>query len=158
MSPAANRPPLRIRPGVSWRLATFIVLLHGITLLVVCALPLGSLSRGALSLVILLSLVHGLAGPVLHRLPWSLREVEWQSDGRWSLTWASGRVSEGRLSSSSYVSPSLVILVFRCGRPLACSLLLTSDCLAPDSLRRLRLRLRLYAAGSAHPHGPEPHS
>lgn len=141
-----ERPPLRVRPGISWRLGVFAAAMHGFALVAVYMLPMTVVQRGATAAVVMLGLVYGLAGRVLHRLPWSLREAVWRPDGGWSLILASGYELEGRLLASTYVSPLLVVLRFRCGRLRTCSLVLLPDNLQPDQLRRLRTRLRLVGA------------
>ena len=134
---------LTIRPGVSRRLAIYLVLVHGLALGVVWLLPLAALWRLLIGLMVLLSLALGLGGPVWHRWPWDLAQAIWHADGRWTLTLAAGREVEGRLLGSSYVSPALVVLNFRSGRWRNRSLVLLPDNLDPDLLRRLRVRLRL---------------
>jgi hypothetical protein len=62
------------------------------------------------------------------------------------LTLASGRQVGARLLSNSFVSAPVVVLNFRRGSWWPCSLVLTSDNMDPDLLRRLRVRLRLVGA------------
>jgi toxin CptA len=154
MTGHVERQPLRVGPGVSPRLAVFVSVVHGLALLVVCAVPLGIGPRLAMGAAVILGLAHGLAGPVLHRLPWSLREAVWKPDGSWLLTLSGGRQLDARLLPSTYVGSSLVVLAFRCGRLRPCFLPLLSDNLDPNLLRRLRVRLRL----GAHDVSPRPES
>jgi toxin CptA len=126
---------------------------HGSALLLIPVLPLGVVPRALLALVVILGFAAGIGGQVVHLLPWSPREAVWHPDGSWTLTLASGRALDARLLPSSYVSPSLVVLSFRCGRLRYCSLVLLPDNLQPDLLRRLRVRLRL--AGSDIPGASE---
>lgn len=128
------------------RLAAYLAAVHALGLAAVLLLPVGGALRAALAAAVLVGLAAGLAGPVLHRLPWALREAVWQADGTWSLTLASGRVLEGRLLPSTYVGRGLVLLAFRCGPLHPCFLPLLADNLDADALRRLRVRLRLSAA------------
>ena len=143
MSRRTEMPSLTIRPGVSRRLALYLALVHGLSLVVVGLLPLAAAWRLLLGLGVLLSLVLGLGGPIWHRWPWDLAQAAWHGDGRWTLTLGSGREVEGRLLGSTFVSPALVVLNFRSGRWRTRSLVLLPDNLDPDLLRRLRVRLRL---------------
>ena len=152
MSKPTERPPLRIRPRASARLAVFLLLAHGVALGVIAGLPLDWSWRLVLVGAVVLGLAHACAGHLLYWLPWVPREAVWQSDGRWTLTLVSGREVEPRLLASSYVSASLVVLNFRCRRPPLCSLVLLPDSLDREPLRRLRARLRLQRiADSAQP-------
>lgn len=147
----AARPPLRLRPLASSRLAAFLVLVHGAVVVVAGLLPLSWVLRVALAVVALLSLAHALAVHVFRWLPWALVEAVWHPDGAWTLTLASGQELPARLLPSSYVSPALVVLNFRCGRWLLRSLVLARDALDADQHRRLRVRLRLAGQARASP-------
>jgi toxin CptA len=143
MSRQVERPPLHLRPWPSSRLASLLLAIHTAAAAVAVALPLVWPWRALLLAAVLLSGVYMAAGPVLRRLPWSVREAVWQPDGAWTLTLGSGEEIEGRLLASSYVSTALVVLNFRCSGWRPCSLVLFPDGLEPDVLRRLRVRLRL---------------
>jgi len=146
MTRSVERPALVIRPGVSRRLALFVLAAHGLTLAVVVHLPLPLSGRTGLALAVLVGLALSLGGPVRHLWPWSVREAVWHPDGTWSLTLVKGGAQDGRLLGSTYVSPALVALNFRCGRWRTRSLILMPDNLEPDLLRRLRVRLWLEGA------------
>jgi hypothetical protein len=135
------------------RLAAFLVAVHALGLGAVLTLPVGAAPRAALAAVVLAGLAAGVAGPVLHRLPWTLREAVWLADGTWSLTLASGRMLDARLLPSTYVGRWVVLLGFRCGRFRSCFMPLLADNLDADLLRRLRVRLRLHAGRGIS--GPE---
>ncbi len=143
MTRSFERPALVIRPGVSRRLALFVLVAHVLTLAAIAFLPLALLGRVGLALAVLLGCALSLGGAVWHLWPWSLKEVIWQTDGSWYLIQGDGRQLEGRLLGSTYVSPALVVLNFRCGRWRNRSLVLLPDNLEPDLHRRLRVRLRL---------------
>ncbi len=146
MTRPVERPALLIRPVASRRLALFLLTLHGLVLAAVPMLPLPWFWRALLVLALVLGLVLGLGGAVWHLWPWSLRQAIWQPDGTWFLTLGNGRELEGRLLGSTYVSPALVVLNFRCGSWRTRSLVLLPDNLEPDLLRRSRVRLRLEGA------------
>lgn len=149
MAKHAERPPLRIRPGASRWLAAFLLATHAGVLVLICLLPLGVLPRSALLVAVLLGFVHAVGAQVVHRLPWSLREAVWQADGTWLLTLVSGRELTGQILPTTYVSTTLVVLAFRCGRLRTCALVLLPDSLDADLLRRLRVRLRLSGTRAA---------
>lgn len=147
MTGSIERPALVIRPGVSRRLALLVLVVHGLTLATVPFLPLALSGRAGLALALLSGCALSLGGAVWHRWPWSLREAVWWPDGAWSLIQGDGRERDGRLLGSTYVSPALVVLNFRCGRWRTASLVLLPDNLEPDLLRRLRVRLGLEGTG-----------
>ncbi|BCU06903.1 protein YgfX [Allochromatium tepidum] len=137
-------PPLELYPGVSRRLLILVVLTSMLTLVVILALPLGWLTL-PLALVVLLGVRRTLWAEVLGRAPWSIRCAIWHPDGFWTLRLVSGREIEAQLSPATFVSTLGVVLVFSVEgswwkrRTLA----LAPDSLDPETLRRLRQRLRL---------------
>ncbi|MBP6735594.1 MAG: hypothetical protein KAX51_14115 [Chromatiaceae bacterium] len=147
MTRPIERPAMVIRPGVSRRLAIMVLVVHGLTLVVVTLLPLALSGRAGLALAVLLGLALNLGGSVWHLWPWSLRAAVWRPDGTWSLIQGDGRERDGRLLGSTYVSPALVVLNFRCDRWRTASLVLLPDNLEPDLLRRMRVRLGLEGTG-----------
>ncbi|MBP9605129.1 MAG: hypothetical protein KBE53_13760 [Chromatiaceae bacterium] len=147
MTRPIERPAMVIRPGVSRRLAIMVLVVHGLTLVVVTLLPLALSGRAGLALAVLLGLALNLGGSVWHLWPWSLRAAVWRPDGTWSLIQGDGRERDGRLLGSTYVSPALVVLNFRCDRWRTASLDLLPDNLEPDLLRRMRVRLGLEGTG-----------
>jgi toxin CptA len=135
-----DRPPLLIEPGLSPRLAAYVVLTHLAAGAAILALP------GAWRLLILAvgaSLAYQLYVQVLRRAPWSIRSVLWQPDGTWRITLVSGRELEATLSPSTFVSVPLIALNLRVAPMRYRALPLFSDALAPDQHRRLRQRLRI---------------
>jgi toxin CptA len=142
-----ERPPLRIRPERSLFLAVFLLGAYGAAFAVVFTIPLGWYWRAALAAMVLAGLLYAVVARVLLLAPWVVREATWRPDGVWSLTLVSGEQVEARLQPSSFVSPILILLNFRCRRWRSCSLVLPPDCLDPDLLRRLRARLRLEGTG-----------
>jgi toxin CptA len=147
VSKHGERPPIRINPHASRRLAGFLLAAHGAALAVVLAVPLGSHWRAVLAGVVVGGLLHSLGAHIFYLVPWAVREADWASDGIWILTLVSGEQVEGRLSPSTYVTASLLVLNFRCGRWRNRALVLLPDSLDADLLRRLRVRLRLEGTG-----------
>lgn len=140
-------PLLQLRPRPSRWLPLLVVLTHALALTAIAVLPLDWGWRLILAAMVVASLWHGIEGPVRRRLPWSIREAHWHADGHWELRRADGQVLAAPLSPSTYVGQALVILNFQWPlwsppwrRPI---LVLPADALETDTLRRLRLRLRI---------------
>jgi len=137
-------PPLVLLPRVSRWLLSMAVVTPMSALAVILALPLGWLTL-PLVLVVLLGAWRALWAEVLGRAPWSIRCATWRPDGFWTLRLVSGREIQARLSPATFVSMLGVSLVFIVEgswwrrRTLA----LAPDSLDPETLRRLRQRLRL---------------
>lgn len=148
MSDQRQQPPLTIRPAASRRLLLYLLIVHVSALVVLAMLPVHWAPRLLLGLLVAASLVYSVWAQVLHRAPWSIVEAVW-SDTGWTLTTRGGRTDQARLSSSSYVGVGLVILNLRCGRLRRGSLVLVSDSVDADQLRRLRARLRISGARPA---------
>ncbi|NVZ08561.1 hypothetical protein HW932_04730 [Allochromatium humboldtianum] len=137
-------PPLVLFPCVSRRLVFLAVATLMLALAVILALPLGWLTLLLVSAVVLGAL-QTLLGDVLGRAPWSIRCAIWQSDGFWTLRLVSGCEIEARLSPATFVSTLGVALVFIVEGSWwrRRTLMLAPDSLDPETLRRLRQRLRL---------------
>jgi hypothetical protein len=148
MSDQRQQPPLTIRPAVSRRLLLYLLVVHVGALVVLATLPVHWAPRLLLGLLVAASLVYSVWAQVLHRAPWSIVEAVW-SDTGWTLTTRGGQTDRARLSSSSYVGVGLVILIFRCGPVRRRSVLLLSDCIDAELLRRVRARLRISGARQA---------
>ena len=142
MTDHRKRPPLTIRPAASRRLLAYLAMVHGSALAVLSAVPMHWGPRLVLAALVAVSLFYSVWARVLNRAPWSIVEAVW-SDSGWTLTTRSGRSHQARLLPSSYIGVGLVILNLRCGRFRRCALLLASDAIDADQLRRLRARLRI---------------
>lgn len=138
-----RRPPLRIRPRSSRRLAAFLLTTHGAALAVALGLPLDWYLRVGFAVAVLLALAYSAAVHILFLVSSAVREATWGSDGVWTLTLVSGEQREARILPSTYVTGNLLVLNFRRGRWWSRSLVLLPDSLDANLLRRLRARLRL---------------
>lgn len=141
-----KRPRLCVRPGPSRQLAAFLLATHGAALAVVFAVPLDWFLRALLAAAVVGGLAHAFGAHVLYLVPWAVREGTWESDGTWTLTLVSGERVEASLLPSTYVTARLLVLSFRCGRRRHRALVLATDALDANLLRRLRVRLRLTGA------------
>ncbi len=126
-----------------------VALAHAAALAVVPPLALAPAVKLAVALAIFASLAHAMARHVLLRTPGAIRLLLWAEDDRWQLHTAGRRESEARLLPSSFCHPQLVVLNFaRHDRRGWCSVVLLPDSLDADTMRRLRVRLRLSGAGA----------
>jgi len=97
-------------------------------------------------------LALGLCIGVLRRHVWlsapaAIRELVWEADGLWRLLRVDGSESEACLQGDSFVHPYLVVLNFRQLDGRRCSVLLTPQRVSAETLRRLRVRLKLEGVG-----------
>ncbi len=123
-----------------------VVLPHLLVVLIVLLLvPVSWVIKLALVSLILLSCLFFLQLHVFQKLPYSVIRIQQDSVGNWMVT----RVGKDNhampceLSSSSYISPLLIILNFKCDQffPFYTALI-TPNSLAEQDLRRLRVRLK----------------
>ena len=138
-----QQPAIVLRPGHSRALAVFIVSIHLSAILALWATPTWLLAKTGVTFLVLTSLgvtwsLH--VDPLLH---WAVTEACWNSDDSWRLRFADGSERAAELLPSSYVSLRLVVLSFRCGTWCRSALVLPWDRVDSETLRRLRVRLRL---------------
>ena len=134
---------LRIEPGFSSRLALFVVLSHVAGLIAAAVLPVAVPLRLALGLLVVISLVYAFNAHVLRRGRSALTAVELDSVAGWSLYTSEGVVKNASLHPSSFIRPWLMVLNFSVGRFGSRSMILSPDAVDRDSLRRLRVQLRI---------------
>ncbi len=134
---------LRIEPGFSGRLGLFVVLSHAAGLIAAALLPVAVPLRLALGLLVVVSLVYGFKAHVLRRGGSALAAVELDSVAGWSLYTSEGVVKNASLHPSSFIRPWLMVLNFSVGRFRSRTMILSPDAVDGDSLRRLRVQLRI---------------
>jgi hypothetical protein len=108
----------------------------------------------AVALAVALSLRLAWRMHVSLRHPEAIRYLCWGEDNNWRLTRKDGTTLSTSLKPRVFIHPRLVVLRFRRSSWRAVSVLLTADRLAPESFRRLRVRLLIdlhRLAGSASP-------
>lgn len=138
---------LDFKPRQSRLLARFLIGIHVLALITVLAGVPNRLAMVALLMVITLSFFRNYRRHVLHRGARAARRVVCQEDGRWRLQDHLGVMHDARLLPSSYLHPQLVILNFALdARPRRRNLVLCPDSLDMQTLRQLRVRLRVVAA------------
>lgn len=140
--PHAGYAPLSIRPAFSPRLALYLLGVHALAVIVIWQLPLG-VWRWAVSLASVLSAVDAALTQLWPRLPWAIKRVVWDGEGRWWLYEVSGRKREARLLPGTFVSPAWIVLNLRITFWNRRALVLLPDAVDGELLRRLRQRLRL---------------
>lgn len=142
MSDHHQRPPILIRPARSYWLLLFLIVMHLLAAIAVLLTPLQFWPRLGLALLVVLSLGYRIWASVLGKAPWSVREVVLSAQG-WRLALENGRSLSATLLPSTVITVWLVVLNFRVGWWRHYSLVLTTEVMTPDALRRLRARLRL---------------
>ena len=130
---------IKIQPGV--RVAIVLIVIHSgaITGLIYTELPV--LVKFLIASLVLVNLVHLFFVYILQIAGSSPAGLYLDSHDEWWLTYKNGETHKVRLLSGSFVHPLLIILRFNQGldSPVV---ILTPDVTNPDSLRRLRVRLR----------------
>lgn len=143
MSRNAYATPLPIELHPDPRLRYTWLLIVGATLLLAAALALPFWVR---ALLMAATLAIGWREYQRHFGPHAPTALLWQADGAWLLSSAVG-IQRGRLSGRSFSTPPLVLLNFRLegdgDTPRRQSVLLTPSRCDKETLRRLRVRLRL---------------
>lgn len=139
MTRSAESAPLTVVPVGFAHFKRFLVALHVLVVFI------GYLSvDDALALALWWSFVLAHLGwawgmHIARWFPWSIREARWGAQG-WMLTLTSGRTISVELTSQSFVSLGLIVLLFSDGR-FSRALVLFPDSLDAQQLRRLRVRL-----------------
>jgi toxin CptA len=139
--------PLRLEPGRSVQLAGWLLAVHVTAMLLVPWLPLPSLAQLALGCALLGNLLWIGSQHALRITRWSLRSFTWQIGPVCRVQLVSGVEFDAVLGPQAFVQPWLVILPYRVSRWRSHYLLLLPDMLDPDTLRRLRVRLRMELTG-----------
>lgn len=141
---AALYAPLRIEPGRSPRLMIFLFSVHTLAAVAVTAVPLPIWMQLGTGLLVALSLVLGFRLHIARNTAQAISSALWDEKGIWKLTLASGENLDARLLPDSVVTQPLIVLNFKTGsRWRSRSLVLPSDAVDSDLLRKLRVRLKL---------------
>lgn len=144
MSSLKYAAPLYLKRHPSRPLGIFLTVTHGGGLLLLLWLALPGGLMGCLSLGICVSLHQSLRGQALLSSSRAIIEVSWDGEGVWRLRQRNGREWIGKLLPGYFVGPRLVLLSF-VQRPWwrRASVVFLSDNIEAESLRRLRVRLRI---------------
>jgi hypothetical protein len=140
--------PLGLEPRPSRRLAGLIAGVHvlGLGALALTSAPVGI--KGILAAGILWSLIAGLRGHVLRRGRRAIRRAVWLPDGRWIVHDSPNRAQQASLAPGFVALPAVVLVRLVLPGGGRRTLLLLSDSLDRQTLRRLRVRLRLGGRGA----------
>ncbi|MGE0080618.1 MAG: protein YgfX [Thiohalomonadaceae bacterium] len=111
-------------------------------------MPLPPLLRAVLLAAVMASLFHAWR---MHLGARRITAAMWRPEGDWHLTSADGMSGEATLAPECYVSPYAVVLRFQGTAGRVRTLVILADALDADTLRRLRVRLRITAAPVAPP-------
>lgn len=139
----STEAPLRIEPCLSLRLGLLVVVSHVLATMVVAVLPLVVPLRLALGLFVASSLVYSIKTRVLRKGDSAIKAVKLDPVTGWSLYTARGVIEQVSLHPSSFIRPWLMVLNFSVGRFDSRSLILFPDALDGETLRRLRVQLRI---------------
>lgn len=152
MSVSPYAAPLHLAPRPSPRLRALMLAAFCACAAGLAALPLPAALRVAVGAALLPAL--SLTWRRHPALSGAAVVVTWDADDRWWWRERGGEI-ELRLEPDSYLTPHLVILLLR-QDPHRRVLLLTSDCVDPEQLRRLRVCLRARRPGAAAQDGVSP--
>ena len=142
--PAAPLAPPTVRPQSSPQLAVFVAVVHLAGAVAVMLSPIPNPIRLIMGAAIAGSLGYALLVHCWRIAPWAIREARQTPEGDWVIDQVSGaQISSVRLLASGCMGQRLLILNFRTGRFLVTrTLILTTDSVDPDVLRRLRASLK----------------
>lgn len=138
--------PLVLELGPSLRLAWALGLAHGLTLIVTLFLPVYAGWRAAMGALISASAWHSISRHALRRDSAAVVHMTWDSDDRWVLRRRDGQELQAKLLGDTLVLPLFVVLNFKPSAGRRFSVVLLSDCVPPERLRQLRVRLRISGA------------
>ena len=126
------------------RLTIFLFVAHTLAAVAVTAVPLPLWVKLGTGLLVALSLVRGFRLHIARNTARAISSVLWDEMGVWKLTLASGESLDARLLPDSVVTLPLIVLNFKTNsRWRSRSLVLSSDAVDADLLRKLRVRLKL---------------
>ncbi|MBI5450633.1 MAG: hypothetical protein HY940_04675 [Gammaproteobacteria bacterium] len=141
MSSSVYAQPLELSPGRSRLLQLYLLASHGGALALLLVLDISVIYRMLLVLLIVCSLAVLYRNQQLRLGRRVIHQVLWRPDGSWRLD-IGGSVIEGAvLCPDTFVHPWLIVLRFA-ARRRGYTLVLLPDMLDPQTLRRLRVRLR----------------
>ncbi|HHC74912.1 MAG TPA: hypothetical protein ENK78_07535 [Thiothrix sp.] len=137
-----------LEPDPSRWLTTWIWGWHGLALAVVIFFPLSWSFYGEIRVLCLLAILLSAYYDIQHYLQQAHRSsvlrAVWDEEGEWEVLLADYRVQAVQLSSTSLITPWLMCLRFQSLEAnKRYTLLLFADALSVETLRQLRLRLRL---------------
>ncbi len=130
-------------PEVSRLLAFYLSATHLAALCVIVLLSIGMGFQFVLGGLVLLSFFHCWRSDLLGLGRDAVYGVEWDTDGDWTLETGDGHRGAAVLSAHPFVHPWFVILHFKSEHGRRHRLILPRDALDSETLRRLRVCLRL---------------
>ncbi len=149
MSSGVFDRPLRLELQPSRYLVFFVLISYGGALLLLWVTSLWWVLKLVLSLVLLGDGRRQWRRHVWFQHPAALKELIWKEDGRWVAP-GEGTAEDLELTlKQSFVHPWLVVLNFAAGHWRTHSVVILPDALAPETFRRLRVRLRMEGGNSA---------
>jgi hypothetical protein len=127
--------PLSLKP--SWRLASFLILLHMFALFIIANLDVNLISLILLTVLLTASCVYSLHQHILMLSSRSIIAIGCDANNRWILMQRNGDVLLSELLKSSVMTKWVCILHFKCQRRRV-NVLLPYDALSSKDYRYLR--------------------
>lgn len=148
MSSTRYATPLSLELRPSRRMAWALILIHAGTIAALCLpLTLPIALRIALGAIVLWHLRRALKRHARLTDPEAVVRLVWGEDGLWTLISRDGSARSAALLADTYVSVPLVVLRLSCLDGGTRAVTLVGDMLDADTLRRLRVRLKLEGTG-----------
>ncbi|MCP3671951.1 MAG: hypothetical protein GY814_16275 [Gammaproteobacteria bacterium] len=136
-------PPIKIEPGFSPWLASYLLAIHLAALLLIPLLQPQLLLGISLILLICFSLGYYWKRDILRYTDHGIDYAEWNAGKGWSIRLSEGELQHATLTPSSFLNRYLVALQFTTVKNSTHRLLLPADALQPDLHRRVRILLRM---------------
>ncbi len=134
--------PLTLSPGPSRLLSVYLWTLHLVACLALLLVDWPLWMEVSVVLLLATSLIHYHRLHVLRTAGAAIHTAVWDKDGQWWVRIGANEPVSAGLQPDSYVTLGLVILNFKVGRWRK-SLILTQESVDDETLRRLRVRLKL---------------
>lgn len=152
--------PLQLEIRSSRRLFIVLLFLHGLALVSLAMLVPLELTKTQVGIAAFFVFISGIVTIRHHALKKSLNsivEIRWDDNDSWDITTRMGRSQRVKLLSDSYVSSSMVILLFKrprksssFARLFPLSLILLRDNTNANLFRHLRVRLKVQRSESVN--------
>ena len=133
--------PLSLEPHGSRQLGLFVAMVHGGALLILPFIGLSLPMATAMAAAVAWSCRHAWRMHVSLTHPSAIHHLCWGDGNDWQLVRQDGTTLHTSLQPRVFIHPGLVILRFRQPWWHLFSIVLTTDRLAPEIFRRLRVRL-----------------
>lgn len=136
-------PTLYIPVAASGRLAWMLAVMHGLAVTVVLFVAIPLVAKIVLIAAIVAGGIRSVRRHALLLVASACTAIRLRAPGRCEIFRRDGTSLEGQILGGSYVLTGMIILRLRCnGSRRTTGVILMPDAVAPDAMRRLRVRLR----------------